>query len=67
MKLGRRGTLLHVRQLRTVSPVIALNSDCRQQNEEEVLLVGGMYELEGGEGMCIKKRANILRPLKNQI
>lgn len=56
MKLGRRGTLLHVRQLRTVSPVIALNSDCHQQNEEEVLLVGGMYELEGGEGTCIEKK-----------
>lgn len=50
MKLGRRWTLLHVGQPRTLSQVLALSSDCRQQNEEEVLFVGGMYELAGGEG-----------------
>lgn len=42
-------------RLLTVSPVIALKFDCRQQNEEEVLFVGGMYEPAGGEGTYIKK------------
>lgn len=56
MKLGRRRTLPHVGRLHTVSPVIALKSDCRQQNEEEVLFVGGMYEPAGGEGTYIKKK-----------
>lgn len=54
MMLGRRGLL------RTVLPNIAPNSGRRQQNEEEVLFVGGMHELAGSEGKRIgkKKSAN---------